>query len=139
MGTPDIAFGYASNEVKAFTDGDCWELARQIHLVSGYTLVTLGSEEEASDWYHAAVRLPDGRIVDIEGVWEEMAWLASWGERMYHNSLVCNEWELTALLADLRASEITEPWFPESAHSEVYAQEILAKVEASVTRSLVAV
>lgn len=129
MGNPDIAFSYNAGEVKAFTDGDCWELARQIHLASGYTIVTVGAHEDASDWYHAGNRLPDGRIVDIEGIWQEPEWIAYWTESMFLSEfLVCNEWELEPFLADLVVSGIPTPWFKESERSDVYAHEIIQHV-----------
>lgn len=139
MNTPDIAFTYEKHEVKAFTDGDCWELARQIHLASGYTLLTLGSIEDFTDWFHAAVRLPDGRIVDIEGIWRESAWIESWQERLHEDSLECHNWKLKDLLVELNTPFPTTTYFPESERSEVYAEEILAKVKATVVPGLVSV
>jgi len=124
-----VAFGYSISERKAFTEGDCWELARQIHLTSGYTIVTVGAHEDVSDWYHAGNRLPDGRIVDIEGIWQETAWNTYWTASMFLSEpLACNEWELEPFLADLVASDIPAPWFKESERSDVYAQEIIQKV-----------
>jgi hypothetical protein len=72
---------FAPEVVEAFTDGDCWELARVIGLEFGLPIVTANIADEPEYWHHAANRLPDGTILDIEGVWTEAQWLAVWGER----------------------------------------------------------
>lgn len=64
---------------EAFTYGDCWHLAKTINRLTGYPVVTAQWQElQGSGWCHAANRLPDGRILDIEGVWLEEEWLWKW-------------------------------------------------------------
>lgn len=75
MNFPTKPFYFSPLEKSIFTQGDCWVLARELHGISGWGIVTAGDE---FDWYHAANRLPDGSIIDIMGIWEENTWLAYW-------------------------------------------------------------
>jgi hypothetical protein len=76
MTTADIAgFSFSAEEIEVFSDGDCWELARKVQALTGWAIVTAS---DSNDWYHAANRMPNGRIVDIFGVWSQSAWLSHW-------------------------------------------------------------
>lgn len=64
-------------DTHAFLAGDCWMLAEAMWMAtSDWTLVAVAVCEENPDdegssevdWLHIAMRAPDGRIVDIEGV-----------------------------------------------------------------------
>ncbi len=54
-------------------DGECYELAIALHRGTGLPMVGLWSATESGDdgipgtWRHAAVRLPDGRLLDARG------------------------------------------------------------------------
>jgi hypothetical protein len=62
-------------EIRFFSEGDCWMLAEALWVSTGWTLVAVAACEEEPvenpspevDWIHLAVRTPDGRIVDIRG------------------------------------------------------------------------
>lgn len=75
-------FTYSAQEIEAFTEGDCWELAQSVSALSDYPVVTIAHDEHAYDWYHAGNTLPSGLIVDIEGIWTESAWLSVWSDRV---------------------------------------------------------
>ncbi len=55
---------------------DCWKLAKACHDLTGWTMVAVGyvpdgSLDGAIGWAHVAVRLPDGRCLDMNGLHEE--------------------------------------------------------------------
>jgi len=62
----------------AYTCGFCWDLALALHDHYGLEMVGLAPRSEP---LHVGCRLPDGRIVDIEGVHSEQSWEALWRER----------------------------------------------------------
>lgn len=72
--------GYKEDVVLPFTCGDCGNLALAItELVDGELVMLRDIEaEDPTDWWHAAVRVYDGYILDIEGLWTEAAWVARW-------------------------------------------------------------
>lgn len=73
-----VAFDYPTDIVRAFTCGDCWLLALALNkLNKKLTLVTI-SQDKKGDWCHVAVELPNGFIVDIEGIWRDKEWLERW-------------------------------------------------------------
>ena len=59
--------------IEAFTTSQCHSLARAIHRLTGWQLCVMGRVEgpvaEAGD--HVVCRMPDGRLVDIEGAWDQ--------------------------------------------------------------------
>lgn len=67
----------------AFTFGDCWCLAKELHDIAGYPIYAIGCaytgpNETNRDWCHMFVALPDGNFLDIRGVWDEEAMLEEW-------------------------------------------------------------
>lgn len=72
--------------VVRYTEGDCWALAGALHDLTGWQVVAVIPDTPdaippgkfASDWYHMAVRTPDGRILDIQGATSETAFLTRW-------------------------------------------------------------
>lgn len=129
----NVIFQLPDNVQEAFTFGDCWHLAQTINRLSGYPVVTVQWEEpHRSLWCHAANRLPDGRIVDIEGIWEEEEWLWKW---QVHNELHV-ELDVLVMFAqewtpESWAQEVAECdfdfYYPEiSENVEQYAKQVLA-------------
>lgn len=77
MPNPSIAFSFDSEVVDDYTCGDCWLLAAAVKDVTGLPFVAYFDKADGQ-WNHVANRLPDGRIVDIEGVWTPEAWAEKW-------------------------------------------------------------
>lgn len=77
-------------EIEAFTYGDCWVLANYLWKnLPGSQLIALAASEKnpeyeelntvAVPWYHMAVLLQDGRIIDVEGVHsDQSAYMERW-------------------------------------------------------------
>jgi hypothetical protein len=70
-------FAFPQNVIEAFTQGDCVELAIALHNATGYPVVTISGPENW-EFVHAAVRTPEGQILDIEGLWDEASWMDRW-------------------------------------------------------------
>lgn len=67
--------------VEAFTEGDCWALAIEIHRLTGYPIIFSSSYSRPRDvfgWDHVAVVLPDNRILDVNGVTDSEDWCLRW-------------------------------------------------------------
>lgn len=125
-------FDYSEEEVSAFTEGDCWELARLIALTAGYPIVTASSSLSHRDWLHAANRLPDGRIVDIEGIWEEGVWLQVWSSRHRldeeNDRAIAIDWDFTSFMADVDSKNVAV-WFELGKKADAYAWEVVLRSE----------
>lgn len=122
-------FNYGPDEKQAFTEGDCWELARLVALTSGHPIVTASSPSNHKNWYHAANRLPDGRILDIEGIWEESSWLEVWSLRMLldeDNDAIAIDWDFTAFMIDIDSKNI-KIWFDLGHQADSYAWELVMR------------
>lgn len=128
---PMEPFNYSAEVVEAFTEADCWELARLVEEASRYGIVTASSSKSHRNWYHAGNRLPDGRILDIEGIWEEKVWLSEWAARMDFEDdpiFIAVEWDHLAFLADINSKNIGV-WFDLALEAEEYARQIVRKSE----------
>lgn len=67
------------NEV--FTLKWCHVLADSLHERTGWPVVVVGDGPSGRvGWVHAGVRMPDGRILDVEGAHHPWEWLDEWGE-----------------------------------------------------------
>ena len=69
-------------DVERYTQGACDALAFTVSQRTGWPVVLCGDGPGGvMGWVHAAVRRPDGRILDVEGLWDEMGWVMHWGEQ----------------------------------------------------------
>lgn len=80
---PDGAahFYFVSDEAhEQFTQGECGDLAAELHRLTDYPIVALGSQwdEHSILWDHIAVRVPDGRILDVTGIQPENEAMLAW-------------------------------------------------------------
>lgn len=69
--------------VDAFTCGDCWHLAWELHRLTGYPMIFSSSflanyDSGRFEWDHVAVVLPDGNIMDVNGVQTSEDWEDRW-------------------------------------------------------------
>ena len=99
----------------AFTQGDCWRLAIAINQLSGLPLIFTAFEwpegenpldyPESFYWTHVGNQLPDGRVIDVQGVHSLAQWRTTW----YSDAtLTTNDPEtITALLKN--ADDISFP------------------------------
>lgn len=82
-------------------------------------------------WSHAGNRLPDGRVVDIEGIFEEEEWLLNWALTTETDPLTATsrDWVLEDWNKEIAICEEDELTYPEiSANVVKYADEIIALV-----------
>jgi hypothetical protein len=69
------------DDERLFTERYCEVLAKALHERTGWPIVVVSDGPDGVvGWLHAAVRRPDGMIVDIEGVHTADGWLERWGE-----------------------------------------------------------
>lgn len=128
MGNNLIPFNFSDEVNEAFTCGDCWHLARTMHLLAGYPVVTFNHFVYGPDlWAHAANLLPDGRIVDIEGIWSEKDWRKKWSgimgadvETTYARQWNLEQWNEECDF-DMEYPQISKD-------AQGYAQEIIAQL-----------
>lgn len=74
--------GVTEGQVEDFTHNACGVLAAEMSRRTGWPVVVVGADPEYSEigWFHAGVRRPDGRIVDVEGSWDEASWVDQYAE-----------------------------------------------------------
>lgn len=85
-----VNYGYEADPitVEAFTAGDCWVLAREIHALTGWKIVTVGCTAQSDyletkrDWCHMANLTPEGHVIDINGIMDADLCLDEWGQYM---------------------------------------------------------
>jgi hypothetical protein len=58
---------------EAFTTADCWALALEIRRLTGLSILFVSDDPDPTEdrffaWNHVAIQLPDGRILDVNGV-----------------------------------------------------------------------
>lgn len=102
--------------------------------MTGYPVVTAQWVTDGTPyWSHVGNRLPDGRVMDIEGVWGENGWLIYW--ETITNSYYDDEDDMVMFAKDWSrqefAREVLEcgltPHFPEMCfRAEEYARTMLA-------------
>lgn len=80
-----VKFFFIKGEEKhAFTQADCAHFAKTMNKSAGLPIIYLGDKETADGaiddrrWSHFANRLPDGRYIDVEGIWTEKDFLKRW-------------------------------------------------------------
>ncbi len=131
MTTEMTLFDFPEEVDTAFTTGDCWHLARTIHLLTGYPVVTFQHFDYGQDlWAHAGNRLPDGRIVDIEGILPEQTWLDQWSHNVDADpdTVYAREWSLAQWDGELEICDFDFEYPEVSNDVSRYAQEVIAHI-----------
>jgi len=135
MNPMTIKFHFPSQVREAFTDGDCWVLAWEGANMYDLPIVTVSGNE--SFWLHAANLLPDGRILDIEGIWEQQDWLARWHATVTEQTKLVREvygeswmrtWDQERWEAMIRLAAMA-PQFNEAAHTTDYMNQMMSQVQ----------
>lgn len=90
-----------------YTTGDCWRLALALREHHGLPIAffalpdkTGGQLTEDTLWCHAFNVLPDGRVLDITGVWSQEELLRAWGNSR-HSIVLPTHDETMRLLGDI--------------------------------------
>lgn len=74
-----VRFIFTQKEFDAFSNGDCDHLALEFHKKKGLDPVLVGKFYNGQwDWDHMASKLPDGRIIDIQGIWTREDFARNW-------------------------------------------------------------
>lgn len=112
--------------------GDCWHLAETIAVRSEYPVVTFQRiEGNVSLWSHAGNRLPDGRIVDIEGIFEEEEWLLNWAltTETDPSAAYAKDWTLEEWRKEIICTKEDGLTYPDISENAVkYADEVVTLV-----------
>ena len=92
---PIHSFSFSEEEVVAFTESDCFLLAEHIQTATGWERVAIGTEwgEDGKldkpadyDWVHMVNRMPDGKLVDITGIYDEDTLVDKWLSNFHYDS-----------------------------------------------------
>lgn len=133
MSIAPVEFSFPANAVYAFTKGDCWVLAQELEAAYGYPIImaTYGD----GYWCHAANMLPDGRIVDIEGIRSEDDWVKRWTTPISFNlaggeSIVPSRWSAMDLRQEIMSIRMTHRHVEFSSNVSFYASQIERLVDA---------
>jgi hypothetical protein len=130
-----IQFQFPPKTREAFTDGDCWVLAWEGANLYALPIVTVSGNE--SFWIHAANLLPDGRILDIEGIWEQQEWLDRWHATITEQTKLVRElygeswmrvWDKKKWEAMIHVREMT-PQYNEAAYTTDYMDQMMEQVQ----------
>lgn len=77
-----MEFSFRREDVERFTMGDCYILARAIHLLTGWDIACFSymSNPDNDTWgaAHAFCVRPDGKCIDIEGVHAPDEFIEKW-------------------------------------------------------------
>lgn len=65
-------------DVVRFTEGDCWLLARTLHRRYGWQTCAFHTRYSKLGDLHAFVKLPNGRYLDVLGIWTAGAITREW-------------------------------------------------------------
>lgn len=68
-------FEFPEDAVFELSHGDCWLLAASLRNATGLPYATIYGDGEI---HHIGIELPDGKVVDIEGIWEPDVWERRW-------------------------------------------------------------
>lgn len=106
------------SERHVFTKSDCVHFAKALNKVSGLPVYYLGDHETANKksqdkkWAHFINKLPDGRYIDVEGIWTEKDLLKRWDIDELGSGWKPNSIHL-AELTELRKMGVESQKFPE--------------------------
>lgn len=104
-------------ERNAFTMGDCSHFAKALHK-KGLPIFYLGEAKSLSlpvsqrGFAHFVNRLPDGRFIDVEGIWTEKDLLERWGVDSLGSGFVPDTVALVSDVKDMRKMGASSPVFP---------------------------
>jgi len=119
METMTSQYEASADVIHAFTAGDCGYLALALNQLTGWSVVTITPVEDENYWPHAAVQMPDGNIIDIEGIWTPDHFEAWWYSDEHDYRIYVRDVEWATASVQKRA-----PKFPDY-DPIVYARKIL--------------
>jgi hypothetical protein len=131
-GLPEQSFDavFGKNIIEVYSEGDCWALAaymRDAYNLPAFALITDDDPEYGEMWCHIVNQLPDGRFVDITGIYYGETIAQAWGaayimpadkfltqEHLAENGIEPNEFyvvdEVGRELAELLGLEEQDNW-----------------------------
>lgn len=69
----------SEDEVRAFTEGDCWLLAQHVRRLTGLPLVFANPwPKDEGYWEHVGVLVAQDRVLDVEGIHPRSEWVRKW-------------------------------------------------------------
>lgn len=77
--TPFRSFGFDEDTTYIYSHGYCWDLALALEEATGLTPVGVWGKGSI---HHVGVELPNGDIMDIDGVWNRKHWAGFWEAEM---------------------------------------------------------
>lgn len=129
-----MTYQITEGDLDAFTEGDCWVLAREINKRTGWKVFALGAFPEHVDfskrtlndldWVHVVVQTPDGSYLDVDGLSTGDALV----DRYENHVFGMYDWEPeeyvfeeVASKADWEALRLRQRMFPEAPVAKVSA------------------
>lgn len=113
----------SGTERNAFTTGDCAHFAKCLNKNAGLPIFYLGDKETGNGnivdkrWSHFVNKLPDGRFIDVEGIWTEKDLLKRW-----HVDELGSGWMPDSINPaeshELRKMGVASPMFPQISPSK---------------------
>lgn len=79
MSKPYAPAGFGAETQRSYMEGFCWYLALALEALSGFEPVAVWADD---GMHHAGVRLPNGGVLDIAGVWTPSDWASFWAARL---------------------------------------------------------
>lgn len=65
-------------DVDRFTTGDCHIFALAVHKLTGWPIATFDYEHDPTGSIHAFNIMPDGRLIDVEGIHDPNEFVKQW-------------------------------------------------------------
>lgn len=65
-------------DIDRFTTGDCHIFAKAVHSLTGWPIATFDYEYDPTGSIHAFNIMPDGRLIDVEGVFMPKEFISKW-------------------------------------------------------------
>lgn len=131
-----MTYQITESDIEAFTEGDCWALAREINKRTGWKVIALGAYPEDAerkrsnfDWVHVFVQTPDGNYLDVEGLAD-----ANWMVDRYENH-VFGKYDWEPEYFDFEEIALEKDWDAMQIRYRIFPQVPVAKVAASLIRA----
>ncbi|MBC9704062.1 MAG: hypothetical protein H9W81_03370 [Enterococcus sp.] len=79
MTSPNRSFGFDDDVAYMYSHGYCWWLAKGLADLTGLTPIAVWAKGSI---HHVGVELPNGEVIDIDGVWNRQNWQGFWNREL---------------------------------------------------------